>query len=260
MPDFLTLRGRNALSDFRLKKLSQPLQKTAPAISGIAAEYWHFIALKAPLGAPERGVLERILSYGPAAPDIAEHGDLLLVVPRIGTISPWSSKATDIARSCGLASVERIERGIAYYVSRRAGGRLSAAECSALLPLIHDRMTETVLDSLKDAANLFLHIAPKPLATVDLLAGGRATLEGANREMGLALSEDEIDYLVDNFQRMKRNPTDVELMMFAQANSEHCRHKIFNADWIIDGAKQEKSLFGMVRHTHAQNPQGTVVA
>jgi phosphoribosylformylglycinamidine synthase len=260
MPDFLTLRGRNALSDFRLKKLSQSLQKTAPAISAIAAEYWHFVSLEAPLSAPERAELERILSYGPASRNIAERGDMLLAVPRIGTISPWSSKATDIARSCGLASVERIERGIAWYVSRRSPGRLSAAERSALLPLIHDRMTETVLGSLKDAGTLFHHISPKPLTTVDLLSGGRAALEAANREMGLALSDDEIDYLRDNFQRIGRNPTDVELMMFAQANSEHCRHKIFNADWIIDGRKQDKSLFGMVRHTHAQNPHGTVVA
>ncbi|HEV8262073.1 MAG TPA: phosphoribosylformylglycinamidine synthase [Burkholderiales bacterium] len=260
MPDLLTLRGRNALSDFRLKKLSQPLQKTAPAISGIAAEHWHFVSLKAPLSAPERGVLERILSYGPASADIAGRGHMLLVVPRIGTISPWSSKATDIAHSCGLASVERIERGVGYYISRRPSGKLTAAEHSALLPLIHDRMTETVLGSLKEAEKLFHRFSPKPLTTVDLLSGGRAALEGANREMGLALSEDEIDYLVNNFQRMKRNPTDVELMMFAQANSEHCRHKIFNADWIIDGKKQDKSLFGMVRHTHAQHPQGTVVA
>jgi phosphoribosylformylglycinamidine synthase len=260
MPDFLTLRGRNALSDFRLKKLSQPFQKTAPTISGIAAEYWHFVSIKAPLTAPERGVLERILSYGPASADIAERGDMLLVVPRIGTISPWSSKATDIAYSCGLASVERIERGVAYYVSRNAGGGLTAAERSALLPLIHDRMTETVLGALKEAEKLFHHFSPKPLTTVDLLSGGRAALESANRAMGLALSEDEIDYLLDNFQRIKRDPTDVELMMFAQANSEHCRHKIFNADWIIDGKKRDKSLFGMVRHTHTQHPHGTVVA
>ena len=260
MPDLLTLRGRNALSDFRLKKLSQPLQKTAPAVSAIAAEYWHFVSLKAPLAASERGVLERILNYGPAGADIAGRGNMLLVVPRIGTISPWSSKATDIARSCGLAAVERIERGVAYYVSSREHARLSVAERSALLPLIHDRMTETVLGALKDAAKLFHHFSPKPLTTVDLISNGRVALEAANREMGLALSEDEIDYLTGNFQRMGRNPTDVELMMFAQANSEHCRHKIFNADWIIDGKKQDKSLFGMVRYTHAQHPRGTVVA
>jgi phosphoribosylformylglycinamidine synthase len=256
----VTLRGRNALSEFRLKKLTQALKRTAPAISAITAEYWHFAALKVPLQAPQRKTLERILTYGPAPAGVSEAGRLLLVVPRLGTISPWASKATDIAHSCGLDAVERIERGVAYYVSTKQGGRLDPAQQAALLPLIHDRMTETVLDSLEAAAQLFQHVAPKPLTTIDLLSGGREGLERANREMGLALSDDEIDYLLENFRRMARNPTDVELMMFAQANSEHCRHKIFNAEWIVDGKKQPKSLFGMIRHTHATHPAGTVVA
>jgi phosphoribosylformylglycinamidine synthase len=260
MPDLLTLRGRNALSEFRLKKLTQALKRTAPAVTAITAEYWHFAALKAPLQAPQRKILERILTYGPAAADVSEAGLLLLVVPRLGTISPWASKATDIAHSCGLDAVERIERGIAYYVGTKQGSRLGTAQRAALLPLIHDRMTETVLDSFEAAAQLFQHVAPRPLATIDLLSGGREALERANREMGLALSDDEIDYLLENFRRMARNPTDVELMMFAQANSEHCRHKIFNAQWIIDGEKQPNSLFGMIRHTHAMHPAGTVVA
>jgi phosphoribosylformylglycinamidine synthase len=260
MPDLLTLRGRNALSEFRLKKLTQALKRTAPAITAITAEYWHFAALKVPLQSPQRKVLERILTYGPAPAGVSEAGRLLLVVPRLGTISPWASKATDIAHSCGLDAVERIERGVAYYISTRRGGRLDPAQQAALLPLIHDRMTETVLDSLEAAAQLFQHVAPQPLATIDLLSGGREALERANREMGLALSDDEVDYLLENFRRMARNPTDVELMMFAQANSEHCRHKIFNAEWIVDGKKQPKSLFGMIRHTHAAHPEGTVVA
>jgi phosphoribosylformylglycinamidine synthase len=260
MPDFLTLRGRNALSEFRLRKLSQALKRTAPAIAAITAEYWHFAALKVPLQAPQRKVLERILTYGPAPAGVSEAGRLLLVVPRLGTISPWASKATDIAHSCGLEAVERIERGVAYYVSTKQGGPLDPVQQAALLPLIHDRMTETVLDSLEAAARLFQHVAPRPLATIDLLSGGREALERANREMGLALSDDEIEYLLENFRRMARNPTDVELMMFAQANSEHCRHKIFNAEWIVDGKKQPKSLFGMIRHTHATHPAGTVVA
>jgi len=260
MPDFLTLRGRNALSEFRLKKLTQALKRTAPAIAAITAEYWHFAALKVPLQAPQRKVLERILTYGPAPAGVSEAGRLLLVVPRLGTISPWASKATDIAHSCGLDAVERIERGVAYYVSTKQGGPLDPAQQAALSPLIHDRMTETVLDSLEAAARLFQHVAPRPLATIDLLSGGREALERANREMGLALSDDEIEYLLENFRRMARNPTDVELMMFAQANSEHCRHKIFNAEWIVDGKKQPKSLFGMIRHTHATHPAGTVVA
>ena len=260
MPEVLTLRGRNALSEFRLKKLSQALKRTAPAVSAITAEYWHFVALKVPLQPPQRKVLERILAYGPAPAEVSETGRLFLVVPRLGTISPWASKATDIAHSCGLESVERIERGVAYYISTRKGGPLDPAQQAALLPLIHDRMTETVLESFEAAAQLFRHFAPQPLTTIDLLSGGHEALERANREMGLALSDDEIDYLLENFRRMARNPTDVELMMFAQANSEHCRHKIFNADWIVDGKKKTKSLFGMIRHTHAMHPGGTVVA
>ena len=260
MPEVLTLRGRNALSEFRLKKLSQALKRTAPAVSAITAEYWHFVALKVPLQPPQRKVLERILAYGPAPAEVSETGRLFLVVPRLGTISPWASKATDIAHSCGLESVERIERGVAYYISTRKGGPLDPAQQAALLPLIHDRMTETVLESFEAAAQLFQHFAPQPLTTIDLLSGGHEALERANREMGLALSDDEIDYLLENFRRMARNPTDVELMMFAQANSEHCRHKIFNADWIVDGKKKTKSLFGMIRHTHAMHPGGTVVA
>ena len=260
MPEVLTLRGRNALSEFRLKKLSQALKRTAPAVSAITAEYWHFVALKVPLQPPQRKVLERILAYGPAPAEVSETGRLFLVVPRLGTISPWASKATDIAHSCGLESVERIERGVAYYISTRKGGPLDPAQQAALLPLIHDRMTETVMESFEAAAQLFQHFAPQPLTTIDLLSGGHEALERANREMGLALSDDEIDYLLENFRRMARNPTDVELMMFAQANSEHCRHKIFNADWIVDGKKKTKSLFGMIRHTHAMHPGGTVVA
>ena len=260
MPEVLTLRGRNALSEFRLKKLSQALKRTAPAVSAITAEYWHFVALKVPLQPPQRKVLERILAYGPAPAEVSETGRLFLVVPRLGTISPWASKATDIAHSCGLESVERIERGVAYYISTRKGGPLDPAQQAALLPLVHDRMTETVMESFEAAAQLFRHFAPQPLTTIDLLSGGHEALERANREMGLALSDDEIDYLLENFRRMARNPTDVELMMFAQANSEHCRHKIFNADWIVDGKKKTKSLFGMIRHTHAMHPGGTVVA
>ena len=260
MPEVLTLRGRNALSEFRLKKLSQALKRTAPAVTAITAEYWHFVALKVPLQPPQRKVLERILAYGPAPAEVSETGRLFLVVPRLGTISPWASKATDIAHSCGLESVERIERGVAYYISTRKGGPLYPAQQAALLPLIHDRMTETVMESFEAAAQLFQHFAPQPLTTIDLLSGGHEALERANREMGLALSDDEIDYLLENFRRMARNPTDVELMMFAQANSEHCRHKIFNADWIVDGKKKTKSLFGMIRHTHAMHPGGTVVA
>ncbi|BAO30015.1 phosphoribosylformylglycinamidine synthase [Sulfuritalea hydrogenivorans sk43H] len=180
-----------------------------------------------------------------------------MVTPRLGTISPWSSKATDIARNCGFANVKRIERGTAFHVSGAIGGE---REKSALATRLHDRMTESVLDSIDAARALFQHVAPQPLSTVDLLAGGRDALVKANVELGLALSADEIDYLAENFGKLQRNPTDVELMMFAQANSEHCRHKIFNASWTVDGVDQPLSLFGMIRETHKAHPDGTVVA
>lgn len=258
MPHFLRLRGRDALSAFRRNKL---LQAAAPGIPGlqIHAEFWHFIAVRQPLAAAAQERLERLLTYGPATAPVPQRGTLLLVVPRIGTISPWSSKATDIARHCGLPDVERVERGVAWWCSVN-GESLNATQRGKLLPHLHDRMTESVLDAFDAAEALFQHIDPLPLATVDVLGGGREALASANATMGLALSPDEIEYLLDNFTRMARNPTDVELMMFAQANSEHCRHKIFNADWVVDGEKQEHSLFGMIRTTHARHPQGTVVA
>jgi len=258
MPHFLRLRGRDALSAFRRKKLLQAVAADIPGLQ-IAAEYWHFVSLDRELEATGRQQIERLLSYGPATAPVAQGGTLLLATPRLGTISPWSSKATDIARHCGLPAVERIERGVAWWCS--VGGKaLNATQRAALLPHVHDRMTESVLGNLDEAEALFRRIEPKPLATVDMLGGGRDALSQANVAMGLALSPDEIDYLHDNFKRMGRNPTDVELMMFAQANSEHCRHKIFNADWVIDGEKQDNSLFGMIRTTHQKHPQGTVVA
>jgi phosphoribosylformylglycinamidine synthase len=256
MPHFLRLRGRDALPEFRRNKLLQ-----AAAIPGLSlsAEYWHFIHLREALPAESQLKLERILSYGPASTAVVQQGTLLLVTPRLGTISPWSSKATDIASHCGLPAVERIERGVAWWCSVD-GAALDSRQRDLLLPLLHDRMTESVLDSLEAAQALFRRVEAKPLASVDILAGGREALARANAAMGLALSPDEIDYLFDNFTRVGRNPTDVELMMFAQANSEHCRHKIFNADWIVDGEKQDLSLFGMIRNTHEKHPQGTVVA
>jgi len=260
MPEFIALRGRNALSDFRLRKLLSSLRDVAPGVSGLAAEYWHFVETHRVLTADERRILQRVLDYGPVNDGIEHSGRLLLVIPRFGTISPWSSKATDIALSCGLQAVRRIERGVAWYAQVKGGRTLQPGETAALLPLIHDRMTESVIDSLDGAAELFHHYAPKPLTTVDILGGGRAALEQANVAMGLALADDEIDYLVENFRRIGRDPTDVELMMFAQANSEHCRHKIFNAGWVIDGVDQTHSLFDMIRESHRRSPDGTVVA
>src|SRR6266511_1024857 len=258
MAELLSLRGRNALSPFRIAKLLSNLAGTR--ISGVVADFWHFVHADRELSAAEHATLEQILTYGPHGSEHADTGELLLVIPRPGTISAWASKATDIAHNCGLAAISRIERGIAYGVATRGDAQLSSEDRAALLPFIHDRMTEAVFSSLDDAARLFAHVAPRQLATIDLLARGRAAIYDANVALGLALAPDEIDYLAEHFSREGRNPTDVELMMFAQANSEHCRHKIFNADFIIDGARQPKSLFAMIRHTHAVSPQGTVVA
>jgi phosphoribosylformylglycinamidine synthase len=260
MSQILRLRGRSALSAFRTSRLLNSLRSSAPRITAVHAETWHFVELERALTEPEARRLDRILAYGPADTPAAASGELLLVVPRFGTISPWSSKATDIARQCGLEAVRRIERGIAYLMATADGQALAADERAAAAPLVHDRMTETVLAAFDEAERLFAHYAPAPLATVDILGGGIAALERANREMGLALSPDEIEYLLEQFRRVGRNPTDVELMMFAQANSEHCRHKIFNASWVIDGRPQAATLFGMIRTTHEKNPRGTVVA
>ncbi|MDP1940169.1 MAG: phosphoribosylformylglycinamidine synthase, partial [Gallionella sp.] len=239
--------GSSALSTFRLEKLRLALSAVAPEVVVIEARHCYFSALQgAKLDRAQAVLLDKVLGLGKLADEPA--GERVLVVPRLGTISPWSTKATDIAQHCGLTGVQRIERGVQYYLATRSGNGLSEAERAAVLPLLHDRMTESVLVAIDDAADkIFGHGAPQPLTTVDVLQGGCEALAAANREMGLALSQDEIEYLVENFRKLKRNPTDVELMMFAQANSEHCRHKIFNADWVIDGVVQDMSLFGMIR-------------
>ncbi|WP_020184045.1 phosphoribosylformylglycinamidine synthase [Methylotenera sp. 1P/1] len=256
----LSLRGSAALSQFRLEKLYATLKQSVPSIQHLYTEFVHFAFSDNALSASDQSTLKEILTYGPATTTETPAGELFLVIPRIGTISPWASRATDIANNCGLDNILRLERGIAYYVTTQNGQPLSDAEKAAFKAAIHDRMTETVVSQLQDAEKLYHHAAPKPLNTIDILHGGKPALEAANNEMGLALSPDEVDYLLENYQKMGRNPTDVELMMFAQANSEHCRHKIFNADWVIDGVQQEISLFGMIRNTHKLNPGSTVVA
>jgi phosphoribosylformylglycinamidine synthase len=263
MSEILSLPGRPALSAFRLTKLLQGLAAARPnhRIAGITSTFRHFVEIARPLDVAQRSTLEQLLTYGPEAlPARIEPQLSLLVVPRPGTLSPWSSKATDIAHNCGLADVARIERGVVYDIVTVDGAPCSADDRDALLPLVHDRMIEAVFFDLADAARLFAHVPPRPLVSIPLLAQGRAALECANVELGLALAEDEIDYLDANFRALGRDPTDVELMMFAQANSEHCRHKIFNADYIVDGVAQDKSLFGMIRETHRAHPEGTIVA
>ena len=255
MPTILKLRGATALSAFRLDKLNSQLAGLHRSLRALRAEYWHFAELDRELSQSERGILDRLLEYGESPPSAVTEAALLLVVPRLGTISPWSSKASDIARHCGLDALRRVERGLAYSLSGPV-----AEHRLAILPLLHDRMTETVLEDFAQVEPLFRHFEPRPLGSVPVQVRGREGLDEANRQMGLALSPDEIDYLLAHFRDIGRDPTDVELTMFAQANSEHCRHKIFNASWVIDGVPQPHSLFGMVRKTHELHPAGTIVA
>ena len=255
----LRLRGCSVLSAFRLNKLLISVREQVPAVTAIHTEFMHFAWLEQKLSANQTSVLERLLSYGSVAEESLPSGQLLLVVPRPGTISPWSSKATDIAHNCGLSQLQRLERGKAFYI-QTADQSLTEAELNKLKGLLHDRMVESVYPSLDDAVNLFSQAEPAPMSSVDILGGGSEALVSANTALGLALSDDEIDYLVENFSVMQRNPTDVELMMFAQANSEHCRHKIFNADWIIDGEEQDRSLFAMIRNTHELHAEGVLSA
>ena len=263
----LILPGSNALSSFRTSGLLSRLQAIDSQIVGVTARFVHFVDASTPLNEGEVSRLNALLVYGDAF-QASEEGERFVVIPRFGTISPWASKATDITHNCGMAQIKRIERGIQYYVQLKSGllgliggtKNLSEESRAAVSAQLHDRMTEMVLKNIEQAQDLFHELEAKPLASVDVIGGGKAALESANAEMGLALSDDEIDYLVNAFTVGKRNPTDVELMMFAQANSEHCRHKIFNADWTIDGVKQTKSLFGMIKNTHELHPEGTIVA
>ncbi|WP_086982482.1 phosphoribosylformylglycinamidine synthase [Vibrio aphrogenes] len=253
------LRGSPALSEFRVNKLLELCRELNLPVSGIYAEFTHFADLTSELNPQELSKLEKLLTYGPTIEDHEPQGLLLLTTPRPGTISPWSSKATDIAHNCGLKQIKRLERGTAYYVESSVD--LSELQLIELKALLHDRMMEVVFSDFEQAEALFKVAEPAPLTEVDLLSGGRAALEEANITLGLALAEEEIEYLVESFtQKLKRNPTDIELMMFAQANSEHCRHKIFNADWTIDGVAQEKSLFKMIKNTFEVTPDHVLSA
>jgi phosphoribosylformylglycinamidine synthase len=255
----LQIPGAPALSAFRIAKLLDRLSALEPRVRALDARFVHFADVAQPLTGAERAILAQLLTYGPTLPaaDETRGGERVLVVPRAGTISPWSSKATDIARVCGLTHLRRVERGIEYRL--QAHGTLGARELTRLAPVLFDRMTEMALLDPAEAARLFGHAPPQPLARVSL-AAGRTALEQADRALGLALSADEMDYLIEAFARLGRDPSDVELMMFAQANSEHCRHKIFNARWIIDGRERDESLFAMIRHTHAVSPAGVLSA
>ncbi len=254
----LPLRGVTALSDFRVEKLLQKAAALGLPEVKLSSEFWYFVGSGNTLDAATVEKLQALLAAQSVeqTPEAREGLHLFLVTPRLGTISPWASKATNIAENCGLAGIERIERGMAVWLE----GALTDEQKQQWAALLHDRMTESVLPDFQTASKLFHHLESETFSSVDVLGGGKEALVKANTETGLALSADEIDYLVENYQALQRNPSDVELMMFAQANSEHCRHKIFNADFILNGEKQPKSLFGMIRDTHNAHPEGTVVA
>ncbi|GGI67920.1 phosphoribosylformylglycinamidine synthase [Shewanella gelidii] len=251
------IRGAPALSAFRVQKLMEACRSAALPVSQIYAEYIHLADMSGTLSSDQQQQLDKILTYGPAIESHQPSGSLIFVTPRPGTISPWSSKATDIAYNCGLNQINRLERGIAYYVE---SDELTVQQQGTLNNLLHDRMVEVVVPTFESAAQLFNETEPAAFTSVNILGEGRRALEYANTELGLALAEDEIDYLVENFVALGRNPHDIELMMFAQANSEHCRHKIFNADWKIDGKEQPKSLFKMIKNTYEVTPDNVLSA
>lgn len=250
------IKGSPALSDFRIRKLLDQLKPFS--VTRIASHFVHLVDVEGELSETQTEVLHSLLTYGPKLSEVDLDGRSFYVFPRAGTISPWASKATDIAHLCGLNQVSRIERGIEYQLEFAADP--DDQQLQSIKSLLHDRMVEQVFDSTDDCAVLFQHQQPAAMTDVDLLAGGKNSLQQANTDLGLALSEDEIDYLLESYTQLGRNPTDVELMMFAQANSEHCRHKIFNAGWTVDGVAQDDSLFGMIRNTYCMHSEGILSA
>ncbi|MEY5029544.1 MAG: Phosphoribosylformylglycinamidine synthase, partial [Pseudomonadota bacterium] len=250
--------GGNAISDFRIAQLLPRLAQISPNIQGLSARFVHLVSANTPLQGDQIQTLAALLTYGDPYAGPTD-GPVIVVSPRLGTVSPWASKATDIAHNCGLP-IHRVERITEYRLVLKSGllggaKALSDEQLGQVAALLHDRMTESALPKREDALALFTALQAAPMEHVDVLGGGRSALEAANKAWGLALAEDEIEYLVNAFNGLKRNPTDVELMMFAQANSEHCRHKIFNAQFTIDGQAQPHSLFGMIRNTEKCSPQ-----
>ena len=256
--EILCINGQSALSNFRIKKLNTYLKDVGDGVEIAHTNYKYFIKLNLPLGGESLEKLSTLLLSGEKAMDEDAESEHIIVVPRLGTISSWSSKATDIAHACGLEAIDRIERGICF--SYHAPIDLDNELFNQIKMAIHDRMTESVLPKDFDPQNIFLQQQPEKLNEIELVTQGKQALEIANTELGLALSDDEIDYLCNHYERMQRNPTDAELMMFAQANSEHCRHKIFNADWVIDGKPQSEKLFSMIKSTTEASPKGVISA
>ena len=243
--------GTQALRNFKVRDLNEKINSEFTNINLLSSEYIHFIETNNKLSNKNQLTLDKLLNYSPAL-DTSNSLQKIIVIPRIGTISPWSSKATDIFKLCSLHEIRRIERGIIYHFSRK----IKTEELEAILSYVMDRMTESHLKDISDSSLLFDKLKPNSYSSIDILKEGKSAIIKANIVLGLALSDGEIDYLYDSFNKLKRNPRDIELMMFAQANSEHCRHKIFNADWIIDSEKKAISLFGMIKNTYHQNPEG----
>lgn len=254
----LELPGQPALSKFRIAKLIRSLKSADKRVESLQARYVYFVATNKNLSREERSRLDALLLSGEQPAKLRQGSRNLYVVPRPGTISPWSSKATDIAKACDIDAVDRIERGICYAV--KFSEKVEDGAERGLTPLLYDRMTEAVFGDAAGVEALFAAHVPAPVVVIPLAKKGREALVTANTELGLALSDDEIDYLVASYTHLSRDPTDAELMMFAQANSEHCRHKIFNASWIIDGERQDKRLFGMIKSTTEKTPQGVISA
>ena len=252
--------GAGALSPFRRERMLRRVQAVVPSLARLDAQYWHAVDCAQALTETQLAVLRSLLCYGARQELLQGLPELGVVGPRVGTLSPWSSKATEIARTCGLAAVRRVER---LTIWRGQGVRddvLEPEERAQVLAVVHDRMTESVLRSVNEAHVLFESAPPAPVGVVDLGTEGLRALENANQSLGLALDASELGYLLEEYRAAGRNPTDAELMMFAQANSEHCRHKIFNATWHVDGKPSGHTLFGMIRTTHEANPRGTLVA
>ncbi len=243
--------GIQALRNFKVKTLNKKISALIPDIELVSSEYIHFIESKQDLNTSNKSTLDNLLNYAPKA-NLSNSNFQITISPRIGTISPWSSKASEICKLCGLSDIKRVERGITYHFNRRTNDK----ELKAILEFVMDKMTESYLENIEESKLLFNELKPRNFNSIDILNNGESAIFKANIELGLALSDSEINYLFDRFTRLERNPRDIELMMFAQANSEHCRHKIFNADWTIDSEKQAVSLFGMIKNTYHQNPDG----
>ena len=249
--------GPASHSPFKLESLLRRLQSIDQNIDDLGARFIHLIDSKNDPDEEQDRILDSILEYGPDWPFGTDEGFKVFTLPRFGTTSPWSSKATDIAKVCGLTSIEKIERGVVFTLALKDKDSAPSKEA---IEMLYDRMTEVVITDLKQAKEIFSSLEPQPFSDVDILSDGKKALETANIELGLALNNDEIDYLLEQFTKLNRNPTDAELMMFAQANSEHCRHKVFNADWVIDGVDKERSLFQMIKNTYEASSRNVLSA